>query len=97
MPESESPNSISVSPLIFGGGHRQRCLNKGACEQVFIIDRLEDGDIYACPACLGKHEFYVAYAPGPQAGTRIKYGRVRLLQGEHIRTPGEPRIDEWVK
>jgi hypothetical protein len=93
MPESEQANTRVLPPIVWGEGYAQPCLT--GCGNVLALDRLEDGDIWACAKCRAMHEFYSAYVSGP--GGRIKYGLCRLLVGAHIRRPGEPDITEFVE
>ena len=94
MPASELWNKRFFPRSVFGRAHAQECLNVPRCTNVLLIDQLEEGDIWMCAKCNGKHEFYTEVALGP--GGVLKYGVVRLLEGEHIRTKGEPTIVEFL-
>jgi len=93
MPGVELWNKRFFPADDFGHGRAQPCLSKD-CPNVLLIDHLEEGDIWSCARCSAKHEFYAEYISGP--GGRLKYGVVRLLEGEHIRTSGEPTIVEFL-
>lgn len=93
MPESEQANTRVLPPIVWGQGYAQPCLRD--CGNVLTLEHLEDGQLWACAACLAMHEFYSAYVSGP--GGAVKYGLCRLLVGDHIRVPGEPGILEFVE
>lgn len=104
MPASETIVTRHFSPSVFGSGWRQPCLGLVAvpihgdhvhCPNVLVIEDLREGDIWACAICHAKHEFYCEVAAGP--GGFVKYGLVRLLEGDHVRSKGEPSILEFVE
>jgi hypothetical protein len=94
MPAFERVNKRHFPATAFNHGHSQVCLSPG-CDNVLIIERLEEGQIWLCGVCYGKHEFHLEYASGP--GGRLRFGTVWLLRGEHERDKGEPDIAEFVE
>lgn len=94
MPAEEFRNKRFFPFDVFGHGHAQPCL-AAPCPNVLTIDELREGQIWSCAKCLAKHEFYAEVSG--KDGMWLRYGVVRLLAGDHIRSKGEPRITEFVE
>jgi hypothetical protein len=74
---------------VFGGTWIHPCMKCGFSMRV----RPNDGDIYECPRlnCHALHEYYMVLNPGSRQAC------VRLLDGEHRREQGEPKVTEFVE
>lgn len=94
MPGLELANKRLVAPIRWGTSYAQPCL-AAPCENVLLIDVLEEGDIWGCAKCNARHEFVTEFVRGP--GGYLKYGVVHLLIGDHVRTSGEPTITEFME
>lgn len=98
MPATETWQKRHIAPAVFGRPYAHPCLGQGGfCPNTLTTEDvpLEEGMILMCLRCLAKHEFYVEYAVG--AGGALKYGVIRLLEGEHVRDRGEPLITEFLE
>lgn len=74
---------------VFGGTWIHPCMKCGGSMRV----RAKDGDIFECPRidCHALHEYYMVLNPGSRQAC------VRLLDGEHRREQGEPKVTEFVE
>jgi hypothetical protein len=96
----ETPNRRLYSPTqVFGGRFRHPCARPGCDAEMVVPDpctpgapeRLEEGQIWACAACMALHEYYLVLDKG------VRSACVRLLVGEHVREGAEPKVDEFLE
>lgn len=98
MPASELWNKRFFPADHFGKAFAQPCLalpGGTGCPNILCIEPLTEGAIWQCATCGAKHEFYTEVSG--KDGCWLKYGVVRLLEGDHARASGEPSIVEFME